>query len=171
MKKVLVLTIFAASLLSACNSRADKSEKVTSRPGEPDVIAFADNDQQMNKAIEQAKKTLNEFEKEIASSRNANNHYSVKVKFETNKEPEHIWVGDVKTSGQGFEGSLENEPINLKSLKAGDKVTFSKNQITDWLIISNGKARGGFTIRAARKQMSAKEQSVFDDETGGVFKE
>ncbi|WP_281185470.1 DUF2314 domain-containing protein [Trichlorobacter lovleyi] len=171
MKKILVLTIVAAFLLSACNSRADKSERVTSRPGEPDVIAFADNDQQMNKAIEQAKKTLNEFEKEIASNDNANNHYSLKVKFETNKEPEHIWVGDVKTSGQRFEGSLENEPINLKGLKAGDKVTFSKDQITDWLIVSSGKARGGFTIKVVRKQMSEKEQRAFDEETGGAFKE
>lgn len=171
MRAILVLSISVALMVTACDSRADRSEKVISRPGEPDAIVFADNDQQMNKAIEQAQSTFNEFEREIASKDSNNKYFSLKVKFETDKEPEHIWVGDVIVSGQRFEGRLENEPINIKNLKAGDKVIFSRNQITDWLIIYDGKARGGFTIRVARKKMSEKERRALDEETSGVFKE
>lgn len=171
MKIICVLILFGALILPAYTSRADKPEKVLTRSGEPNVVYFADDDQQMNAAIAQAQKTVDYFIKDIVSSEGNGVKRTMKVRFDTDRGAEHIWVGDVKISGQGFEGHLENEPVNIKNYKVGDRVTFSRNQISDWLIVSNGKIRGGFTIKIQRKQMPPDEQRAFDEQTGGAFKE
>ncbi len=171
MRTLLILIIFGSMVLSACGDQADKPGKVLSRPGEPDVVSFAGSDQEMNAAIAQAQKTIEEFISDLGKKEGAGVKRSLKVRFDTGKEPEHIWVGDVKVTGQGFEGVLENEPVDIKGLKAGDKVTFSKNQISDWLVISEGKVKGGFTIKAIRKRMSPSERRAFDEQTDGAFKE
>ena len=171
MKTIFILIVFGTLILTACNNQGEKAGRALSRPGEPDVLTFADGDQQMNAAIAEAKRTIDEFIRNIGKNEGSGVKRSLKVRFDTDKEPEHIWVGDVKMTGQGFEGVLENEPVNIKGLKAGDKVTFSKNQISDWILISEGKVKGGFTIKVVRNQMSPDEQRAFDEQTGGAFKE
>jgi uncharacterized protein YegJ (DUF2314 family) len=144
---------------------------VVSRDGQPDVVNFAPDDQAMNAAIAQAQKTVGDFITDMEIRKNSAAERTLKVRFETDAGAEHIWVGEVGISGKTFSGRLKNEPLNIKNLKYGDAVTFSREQISDWLIVSDGKVRGGFTIKVARKQLPAEEQRAFDEETGGAFKE
>lgn len=57
----------------------------------------------------------------------------VKLIFRTDDESEgeRMWVEITKSNNFGYDGVLDNDPVNIKGLKSGDKVTFGPQHIID----------------------------------------
>ncbi len=61
---------------------------------------------------------------------------------------EFIWLNDVRINGDGFEGRVNNEPVNSVGIAMGQVVKISRDELVDWMFMSKGKLRGGYTIVA-----------------------
>jgi len=147
--------------------------------GEP-VFMFS-ADASMRKANEQAQATFKYFWREISWERRriipAFDMMLIKLPFTDNdpsnetKQAEHMWVDGVEFDGEKLSGVLMNSPNWLKSVKQGDPVSATFPQLADWMIMSDGKAYGAFTVNAMRAKMSKDERKEHDAAWGLDFGE
>jgi uncharacterized protein YegJ (DUF2314 family) len=117
--------------------------------GDP-VILYSDSDPEMNEAIDAARATLDGFlEFYFSPDFNADGG-ALKVAIPTpDGGAEHIFVSRIERKGPtAFEGSIDNEPHNLPSLRLGDRYQFSRDQISDWNYWKDQKLHGSYTLRA-----------------------
>lgn len=82
---------------------------------------------------------------------------------------EHMWLNDIAFDGDIVRATLINQPNRLRSVKQGDQVTLKFDEIEDWLVGSQGKAYGGFTIHEIRNGMSKAARAEHDAAWGFDF--
>lgn len=71
--------------------------------------------------------------------------------------------------GERFAGTLSNIPADVPGLEHGQRVVVALNEISDWMVVDNGRLIGGYTIRVFRDRLSDQERSEFDRESGLLF--
>jgi uncharacterized protein YegJ (DUF2314 family) len=120
---------------------------VLSAMGGAEGVKPIDNaDIEMNVAIRRAKESLDTFLKLKSNPPTGVENFQVKVRFASGEVVEHMWVSPFRSAlGTGYEGLLRNEPRNIPSLRLGQQVKFSADQITDWGYTKEGKRFGYFT--------------------------
>jgi uncharacterized protein YegJ (DUF2314 family) len=100
----------------------------------------------MNAAIATAQRTLDDFLRQKATFASNESDYTLKVLFENGENKEHMWVQPFRTAdNQKFEGILKSIPNGIPSLQWGQKVNFSRSQISDWGYTRSGVRIGYFT--------------------------
>jgi uncharacterized protein YegJ (DUF2314 family) len=138
---------------SSCGSQtAAPADRVTTVDGD---------DPKMNAAIAKARSTVGQMVDALKSP-NGRSDFAVKMPFSQGGRGEHMWVQPVEFSGGRFTGTLANDPVTVKSMKAGQEVSAPRDEISDWMYVENGKLVGGYTLRVLRDTLSAKERSEFD---------
>lgn len=118
----------------------------------------AEDDVQVNAAMDEARKTLPYFwaTKKVAAANTSD--FDLKVGLPTpDGSKEHIWVNNVERRGTEISGVLANNPADLGDLKFGQTVTFTKEQISDWAFMRDGKLYGHYTTRVMFSMMSKEE--------------
>ncbi|NQY31409.1 MAG: DUF2314 domain-containing protein [Flavobacteriaceae bacterium] len=166
MNRNLILLSSILLFITSCN-QITKSKTI--RDGEPDVYNIEGSDSKMNMAIENAKKSIQQFQDALKSNNPEYEYFSIKQRFDTPEGGEHIWIQDIKLVDSQFIGILGNEPVNIKEVNFGDTITVDNKKISDWMYFDKGKVKGGFTIKALRDEMSKEEQQIFDSESGLIF--
>lgn len=79
-------------------------------------------------------------------------------------QEEHIWVKNPRKTATGFTGFLNNEPYDLADdMQLGDKVSFTKDMVTDWAFLEGEKYRGHFTTRILIKTYPQETIDAFLD--------
>mgnify|MGYP000878497668 CR=1 FL=1 len=91
--------------------------------------------------------------------------------FEDEDEPvvEHMWINEIDFDGDTITGTLINTPNELTNVNNGDAVTIPVSQISDWLIIFDGKPYGGYTMQVMRANMEEEERTEHDEAWGLTF--
>ena len=158
MKCKALLTCLLLGLLSCNNPKMDKTE----RASEPTIYSTQDDDQEMNRAIELAGKTLNQFDSAFNNKNYDSGTIALKIKFPTENGFEHIWATQLSLENGTYFGVIDNLPNNAKDVQLGDKIKINKDEITDWMFGRNGKLVGGYTIRTIRNRMTEQEKIDFD---------
>lgn len=126
--------------------------------GDP-VQEFSANDPVMNAAMAEARETLPLFLENVVDAEGYGQQGTyLKVAFAVNSaqmDNEIIWVGPFADWGDGtFAGLLSNEPVAMPSLRAGDRVDFTRDMIRDWSYRSpDGKGYGNYTTRVVAEQL------------------
>ena len=128
----------------------------------PDVVLVPDDDKEINAAMEQARKSVEDFVKVFQARKPGQSRFAVKVAIRDGKQVEHFWAAVSKFDGEQFEGVIRNDPMLVKNVKDGDPVKVAKGKISDWMYVENQKLVGGYTIRALRKQLSPAERKELD---------
>lgn len=142
-------------------------KNVAERKGEPDMVYVPNEDERMNWAIEKAKLTLWYFENSLKFPLEHQSYFSVKVLIVDGEHGEHIWLTNPHFDDErNLYGTVGNEPVNIKTVKLDQMIGISRDQISDWMIIENGKLIGGYTIRAIRDGIPDKEKRSFDESVG-----
>lgn len=178
-----------AFLLTSCAEGANKTNQnddskkktttVESSNGEV-INMIAEDDKDMNKAIDDARNTFDDFVKVFKESKDKPQYHDffVKIGFESAEYgKEHMWVGDLRIEDGVLKGVLYNIPMDETiQYKEGDVVVIEKENVSDWTYIestSNNKeiAHGGYTYKAMRKNMTAEEKADFDNTTGLYFED
>ena len=152
---LLMLSLFS---LVACA----KEPPATVREGEPLVTSFEAEDEEMNAAMRKARATLAEFEKRLAQPPATQQHIGLKGRFEEDGEIEHMWIDEIEVTPEGYRGKLGNHPVHIQSIDAGSDVLVTRNEVSDWLAIDDGKLVGGFTLRVQRAHMTPEQRADFD---------
>lgn len=122
-----------------------------------ETFQFDDDDASMTFAIAEAQRTLPEFFKQFASPRANQQHFLVKVHFESNGASEHVWIANIDAAVFPLTGTIANE-TSLPSLRFMDRASFHPGQISDWMIIEDGTMVGGYTNQVAIDRMSETER-------------
>ena len=151
--------VFLALLtLAGCGSGAANSGGTSGHPDDPVVSNY--DEKSMSAAIEEANSTLAKFDSEL--KKKDAQYYGVKKGFATKGGGvEHCWVGFVTPDGDAYAGKMDNIPANLKEpLKEGDSVRVERKEVSDWVVMKDGKLYGGYTIKVMEKSGNAPPQKI-----------
>jgi len=123
--------------------------------GRSPVIDVRSVDAEMNTAIARARGTLAVFWTCYDAPKSSETGHSLKVRFaNAANNGEHIWLADVKKTGDGrYSGRFANAPRYLPGKRAGDTTDFREADISDWMFLRNDKIVGGETLRPLLKSM------------------
>ncbi len=130
------------------------------------AVLIKTEDAEMIAAIQHAQATLDDFLKLNANPPNGASGFKVKVRITDSHGTEHMWVTPFKQLGSGFTGVLSDEPEYVTSVKNGQKLTFSRADISDWGYVQNGKQKGSFTVCVVFKHMPAADVQKYRNDYG-----
>lgn len=140
----------------------EKSPQPVKRDGQPDVLMVSDEDPRMATAIAKSRETIQVFVDHLKSPRSDQTDFAIKVPVTENGKTEHLWLKDVSFDGEQFKGIINNEPLELRSVKIGELRTVRPAELSDWMFVEAGILKGGYSIRALRNAMPAGERQTFD---------
>ena len=143
--------------LTALNATArDSNEMVESDRQNPAVSA----------AVRQAQAGLSDFLALAAKPPANTRDFKVQVMAEDSNGIETFWITHFKPLQQGFIGEVANEPQIVKSVVWGQQLRFTREQITDWGYLKNGRQVGSFTICALFKDMPPEQVEYYRSQHG-----
>ena len=142
-------------MIANCNSKKQSEEDA--------AAPVLKDDQEMNAAMQHARKTLNEFIERYSHPKSADKWFLVKGRFTNEGQVEHIWVADLAFDGKVFSGVLANEP-ELPGFRFKQQVSVPIENISDWMYVSDGQLIGGFTTRVLYNRLSMEERKRDDAE-------
>lgn len=156
-----------ASLLCACALHAQAQSNASSggiirREGEPDCVQITEDNKEMDRAVQTARKAVSEFVAVLRSPEGNQSRFAVKKPFVEGDKVEHIWLNEVSFDGRLFHGKVDNEPVDIKGVRLGQEVSVSSDEISDWMYVQDGRLVGGYTIRAMCQNMSPAEKQQFE---------
>jgi uncharacterized protein YegJ (DUF2314 family) len=138
--------------------------RISKRKDEPDVYHVNDDEQAMADAIEKVQLTLHYFKLSLLSPLPQHQYFSLKARLREGENVEHIWLTEVSyDDSDNFYGHVGNVPLDLTNIKEGQKIGVSVDDVTDWMIVENGRLIGGYTLRVLRENMNPKEREAFDN--------
>lgn len=149
---VSAIALLSCQLLGGCDSGKEdlESEVVQRGPGEAPVLQVKKSNQEMAEAVEKARETFPSFLENWKNQKNT----AVSIKFAIptdNGELEHIWFQPTEITDEKIDATCGNKPLNVSGLKYGDSRSFTRNDISDWMILVKEKCYGGYTIRVQAK--------------------
>lgn len=138
------------------------------------MYTYANTDERMEKAFQMARDTFRFYWREMSWEYRriipAHDLSCVKVAFVTpeNNEGtpshEHLWVSNINFDGETIVGELLNDSIYTPTLKKGDHIEATLDDVSDWLFACEGRVFGAFTVNVMRQDMSSEELASHDDE-------
>ena len=132
-----------------------------------DTYSVTAEDLSMNVAINNAKKTIEQFDQALKSNSSAYTDFAVKKKYKTaDGGGEHMWIAVINLINGNYKGFVNNDAEKTNEVKYGDTVIVRKEEITDWMYLDNNALRGGYTIREIRNRMNKEERIKMDKELG-----
>lgn len=146
---------------------SDEKRETVSREGQPDVFYAKNADSAMNMAMEKARHTLRYFRESLLNPRPDQMAFSLKARIVDGNMVEHIWLNEMSFDDDGlYYGVVNNEPIDVKNVKLGARIGIAGEDVSDWLIVENGRLIGGYTIRAYRDGLPDDQVAGFDQSIG-----
>ena len=161
-KRLILLTLTLLSL-GACSKNYDSE---TGTHGEAGSAAVEAQDREMNAAMAEARRTLDEFERRLANPTPTQSMAIIKGRFTEGDLVEHMWLGQIQVTPEGYRGVLGNDPYELTTVKAGETLSLARSDISDWIVVDDGKLVGGYTMRVLRSRLPENERAAFDAQNG-----
>lgn len=116
------------------------------------------NDPDMQKTVEDARKSLQVFRQLLAIDAT----HMVKTRLVDGDNSAFMWLNDVHETNGKFAAVLFEVPSNFKKYKKGDVLTVLPSEILDWAANEDGCMHGGYSIRLMRSRKSPTEHAEFD---------
>ena len=118
------------------------------------AIRITANDTDMQEASQKANSMWSVFVNTF-EQRRSDQTFAVKAPFTDGQETEYMWLIVTEINEETVTGTLDNEPVHLRNVDAGDIVTVTLDQVNDWLYTDGNELVGGFTTEAITKQIAA----------------
>ena len=135
-------------------------------PNGDKIVVVKDSDPDMEAARVQAQSTLDTFLATAAKPPAGTSQFKLKVAISDGANTEHFWVVPFRVTSQGFEGTLNNKPDLVHTVKLGQLITFTRKDISDWGYSKDGHAIGSFSVCALFKKMSAEDVAYYRENYG-----
>jgi uncharacterized protein YegJ (DUF2314 family) len=125
------------------------------------IVSVPDDDPDMVGAMQKAKETLPDFVEILQTPNTGERFLLLKARFVDGVDIEHMWVADLVEDGDGFRGVVADEPKVVKTVTFKQPVKITRDQITDWMVIQDGKVKGALTTRVLLTKMTPKQKKAF----------
>jgi uncharacterized protein YegJ (DUF2314 family) len=162
---LIALSLSPASLLAQKTSPAP-SPNAGNRPDSPAYVHVHDSDKAMHQAVHQAQRTLGKFMAALTKPKPGQTGFAVKKRCIEGNKCEHIWLADLHFDGRLLRGKVDNNPVDVKNLRLGQKVTVRPEEISDWMYVENARLVGGYTVRAYYRNLPADQKRRFAENVG-----
>jgi uncharacterized protein YegJ (DUF2314 family) len=113
--------------------------------GPAPVVGISPNDPRLLAAVREARRRWPEFVAAFEQRENGQ-MFSVKVPVREGKHTEYMWLSVSALEHEMIYGRLDNEPLTMKRLHAGDRLRVPVRDLNDWLYTRGETLAGGFTI-------------------------
>lgn len=128
---------------------------------ESEVVMVGTTDPDMRTAIRTARSELDNFLKTAANPPAGTSGYKLKVMVTDAGKTEHFWVTPFRTTADGFEGVLANDPKTVKNVQAGQTLRFTRQEVSDWGYVLNGRQVGSYTVCVLFKKMPSEQADYY----------
>lgn len=153
--KALFLAI-ALGLLAGCGNK----EKVARREALIDLMHGNTADADISAAIAKARATLPQFLAALKSPASGQAQFLVRREFPSDKPGKRqiLIVNHITYDGKLLHGKLDDNTAHPGSgIPRDGKISFPPEEISDWMFNDNGKAAGGYMLRALKSKMTEEE--------------
>ena len=157
---------FSTAPLLAREASQTSPGSAENRPDSPAYVHVHDSDKAMHQAVHEAQRTLGTFMAALAAPKLGQTGFSVKKRCIEGDSCEHLWLAEVRFDGRVLRGKVDNDPVAMKSLRVGTKVTVRPEEVSDWMYVENGRLVGGYTVRAYYRKLSAAKKRQFTQSAG-----
>jgi uncharacterized protein YegJ (DUF2314 family) len=122
------------------------------------VVGADSDDPEMEKAVEDARKSWSDFVKAFEAKAEGTDNFGVKFPFDAPENKEFMWVEVTSIDEEFVTGKLANDPVWVKDLQLGSRVKRKVSEIADWMYIKDGDIVGGYSVKVLLKRQ-AEEQA------------
>jgi uncharacterized protein YegJ (DUF2314 family) len=162
----------AAALFAATPSLSLRAED------DVNVKQIPTGDSEMASAAAKARSGLDDFLAKLENPPSGTEAYSVKIGMKDDGDGiimsgdanldggEYFWIGDIVKDGEGYRGTLNNEPQFVRNLRKGQPITFGRNNIFDWMYFEDGKMKGNATSCPLLLRSAPEELAFYRDNYG-----
>ncbi len=116
----------------------------------PPVVPVSGNDPRLKAAVAKARRQWRRFVKAF-ENRRSDQTFSIKARIGSDSVAEFMWVAVSGLENGWIYGRLDNDPIELESIRCGDRVRVHMRDLNDWLFTDGDHVTGGFTIEVLRR--------------------
>jgi uncharacterized protein YegJ (DUF2314 family) len=145
----------------------------TGRPPAESTVITAPADREILRIADEARAGLPVFFRQLSRPEAGESNFSVKYPFFADEGgdvgTEHIWLTGIYSKNGRYYGKLAGVPVHLSGLKKGATVTFTADDITDWMYVKDGKIVGGFSIKYLLEQIPEDKRSEVQDKLLEMF--
>jgi uncharacterized protein YegJ (DUF2314 family) len=165
----LLIFVFVLPASGCRRQRGPKEGELVQRPQNPPVAYVADNDGRLREASRRAQQSLQSFVDALERPQATQLNHAVKATFQDGKDSEAIWLTALRFDGKEFHGTVSNEPVHLKNVHLGSKVSIEAAKVNDWMMVDNGRLVGGYTIRVVRENLPPDDRKRFEQTVPFMF--
>jgi uncharacterized protein YegJ (DUF2314 family) len=133
---------------------------VFSSSGHPPVVPVSGDDPRLKAAVSRARRTWSQFESAF-EERRADQNFAVKARIGNDDDFEFMWLTVTGIENGIIYGKLDNDPVELTSVRCGDRVRVPVRELNDWLYTDGEHMQGGFTIEVLRKIQDEMQNESF----------
>lgn len=127
--------------------------------------SFTNNDDPAYQAtVTNAQQSLEVFKEKISDLTQA--IHMLKTIVTDGEESSYLWLNNVEIRKDGFTASPFEVPTSFRTITPGQKINVKPADVLDWMIIDEGFAHGGYSIRFLRSQKPLNEQLRYDEFMG-----
>lgn len=151
-------------------ARQDRAAPAAAPRAAPESVVHADqDDEEMNRAMRAAAASLDDFREALRGRPEGATRFEVKAKFHHGSAIEHMWLTSVRETGDGFSGTLINEPYRLDGYRVGQQLTVPASAVSDWAYVQEGLLVGGFTLRVMFERTPPAQREMLQHRLGYRF--
>jgi uncharacterized protein YegJ (DUF2314 family) len=114
--------------------------------GTAPVMPIEDDDPRLQAAVAEARRRWPEFV-EAFERRAPEQVFSVKAPFTEGDHTEWMWVVVSSVDDEKIEGTLGNDPVNVRDLHENDRVSVHVTEVGDWVYQRGEDLVGGFSLQ------------------------
>lgn len=135
------------SLHNAPDLHSRQDAVASSLYGSSDSVKYIRHDAELKAASERARKKLPALQADFARGLEPGEYIELKAPFATaSGGREWMWVEVISWKGKQIEGALNNDPFDIPSMRAGQRVKVNQDDVFDYLrTFSNGTREGNST--------------------------
>lgn len=167
---LLVCAVLCGSLLfSGCKDKEMEARRVALR----EIMHGNTPDPDIKAAIEKARATVGEFVAALQKPAPGQDKFLVRKIFPAAGGKQQIlWVNKLSYDGKLLHGKLDDNTVQPGNNVATDGlVSFPPSEVADWMFNDNGKAAGGWMLRAFKKKFPEEWEKGRFSEQIAAFKD
>ncbi len=156
MSRTLLLLALSAFLLSGCKDKAKEKRREDLRA----LMHGNTDDPDIRAAIEKARTTVGEFLAAVQKPAPNQKQFLVRKAFPSREagKQQILWINQVTFDGTLLHGVADDKTAAVGAgIPLDGKVSFPPAEVCDWMFNEDGKAVGGFMLRALKNKMTEDE--------------